>query len=150
MFKNKKQECLFTAMTSGLMIYIMGVYNSAIHSGGLEYASFGRALKTFPVKWAIGFVLAFFLASRIAKRCAFKVAHPTDRPIFIVLCIQTFTVCSMVPMMSLISAIINIGLSENLPTIWLQAVVLNFVVAYPLQVFVVGPFCRWTFRKVLN
>lgn len=145
-FKSKAQECLFVVCTSGLMIYLMGVYNVALRSGRLEYVAFVQALQTLPVKWVVGFLLAFFVAGHIARRWAFKVAQPTDRPIFIILCIQTFTVCVMVPIMSLVSAVINGGISMNLPAIWLQAVVCNFIVAYPLQIFVVGPFCRRVFR----
>ena len=33
--KTKFQEFIFTLITSGCMIFIMGVYNVAIHTGGL-------------------------------------------------------------------------------------------------------------------
>ena len=35
MFAKKWHEVLFTVVTSGLMIYLMGVYNVALHTGGL-------------------------------------------------------------------------------------------------------------------
>ena len=89
MFKTRLDECGFTLLTSGLMIYIMGVYNVALHTGGLKYATFGMAAHSFPLEWFIGFLLAFFVVSRTAKHFAFKVALPTDRPIFKILCIQT-------------------------------------------------------------
>lgn len=146
MFKNKLEEGLFTVVTSGLMIFIMGVYNVAINTGGLKYTTFAYAAHSFPLEWMIGFLFAFFLASRTSRRFAFKVAHPQDRPIFIILCIQTFTVCTMVPLMSLLGTLESSGFTENLPLIWVQTVVLNFIMAYPLQIFVVGPFCRFLFR----
>ena len=59
----------------------------------------------FPLEWFIGLLCAFFIASRTSKYFAFRVAKPTDRPIFIILCIQTFTVCTMVPLMSLLGTI---------------------------------------------
>ena len=34
--KTKFQEFIFTLITSGCMIFIMGVYNVAIHTGGLQ------------------------------------------------------------------------------------------------------------------
>lgn len=147
MFQTKLDELGFTLLTSGLMIFIMGVYNVALHTGGLQYSTFGMAARSFPLEWFIGFLLAFFVASRAAKHCAFKVAQPSDRPIFKILCIQTFTVCTMVPLMSLLGTIESAGFTANLPCIWLQTVAFNFMMAYPLQIFVVGPFCRFVFHN---
>ena len=64
--KTKREEFIFTAMTSGLMIFIMGVYNVAINNNGLEYASFVQAARTFPLEWLIGFLLAFFVANKLS------------------------------------------------------------------------------------
>ena len=96
--KTKFQEFIFTLITSGCMIFIMGVYNVAIHTGGLQAATFKHALHSFPLEWFIGLLCAFFIASKMSKYFAFRVAKSTDRPIFIILCIQTFTVCTMVPL----------------------------------------------------
>ena len=126
--KTKFQEFIFTLITSGCMIFIMGVYNVAIHTGGLQAATFKHALHSFPLEWFIGLLCAFFIASKTSKYFAFRIAKPTDRSIFIILCIQTFTVCTMV--------------------IWLQTICLNFIMAYPLQILVVGPFYRFIFRHL--
>ena len=147
MFQTKWEEGAFTVVTSGLMIYMMGVYNVALHTGGLQYRTFALAAHSFPLEWLIGFLCAFFIASRTAKHFAFKVARPDDRPIFKILCIQKFTVCTMVPLMSLLGCLESGGVTANLPVRWIQTVVLNFMLAYPLQVFVVGPFCRRLFRS---
>ena len=72
----------------------------------------------------------------------------TDRPIFIILCIQTFTVCTMVPLMSLLGTIESSRITSNLIFIWLQTICLKFIMAYPLQILVVGPFCRLIFRHL--
>ena len=95
--KTKFQEFIFTLITSGCMIFIMGVYNVAIHTGELQAATFKHALHSFPLEWFIGLLCAFFIASKTSKYFAFRVAKLTDRPIFI----QTFTVCTMVLLMSL-------------------------------------------------
>lgn len=147
MFQKKWHEVLFTVVTSGLMIYLMGVYNMALHTGGLAYATFGIAAHSFPLEWVIGFVFAACIAGPLAPKLAFRVAQRGDRSIFIILCIQTFTVCSMVPLMSLVGTLESSGLNAQLPVVWLQTVVLNFLVAYPLQIFVVGPLVRGIFRR---
>ena len=112
--KTKFQEFIFTLITSGCMIFIMGVYNVAIHTGGLQAATFKHALHSFPLEWFIGLLCAFFIASKTSKYFAFRIAKPTDRSIFIILCIQTFTVCTMVPLMSLLGTIESSGITSNL------------------------------------
>ena len=148
--KTKFQEFIFTLLTSGCMIFLMGVYNVALHTGGLQYGTFVHAAISFPLEWLIGFLCAFFIASRTAKYLALRIALPQDRPIFKILCIQTFTVCTMVPLMSLLGTIESSGLTVNILVIWIQAMVLNFIIAFPLQIFVVGPLCRWIFRCMFS
>ncbi len=48
--------------------------------------------------------------------------------------------------MSLLGTVESRGVSADLPVIWIQTIVLNFLVAYPLQIFLVGPSCRAIFR----
>ena len=148
--QNKKEEAVFTLITSGIMIFIMGVYNTAIHTGGLEYKTFGFALHSFWLEWLIGFIFAFFIAGKLAKYLAFKIVIPEDRAIFKILAIQTFTVCIMVPLMSMVGTVEASGININLPVIWLQTICINFVMAYPLQIFIVGPLCRKIFRGLFR
>jgi len=54
----------------------------------------------------------------------------------------------MVPLMSLLGTIESSGITSNLLFIWLQTICLNFIIAYPLQILVVGPFCRFVFRHL--
>lgn len=148
--KTKFENTVFTLITSGLMIFIMGVYNVAVHSGGLTYSTFTHAARSFIIEWIIGFLFALFFAGNIAKHFAFKVAVQEDRTIFIILSIQIFTVCTMVPFMSLVGAVEQNGITIHLPVIWLETVVLNFIMAMPLQIFVVGPLCRKLFRAIFR
>jgi len=130
------------------MIFIMGVYNTALHGGGLHWSTFSSAIKSFPIEWIIGFLFVWFAVGRLASKLAFRVAQKGDRPIFITLCIQTFTVCFMVPFMSLVGTIesgIISGFTNEFFLTWLETIFKNFIMAYPLQVFVVGPFCRTIF-----
>ena len=148
--RTKFQEFFFTLITSGAMIYLMGVYNIAINHGGMLNVTLAMTVHTFPIEWLIGFICAFFIASRVSKHFAFKVAKATDRPIFKIAMIQTFTVCTMVPIMSMVGTIESNGLNIYTFPLWIQTIVLNFVMAYPLQILVVGPFCRFIFRKIFG
>lgn len=59
---------IFTLMTAILMAYCMIVYSVAINSlEGLINQTFLIALKEFPIEGIIVFLLAFFIASPIAK-----------------------------------------------------------------------------------
>lgn len=65
--KTKLENAFFTLITSGFMIFIMGVYNTAVHTGGLKYSTFVYAAYSFLPEWLIGFLLAFFIAGRAAN-----------------------------------------------------------------------------------
>ncbi len=66
MLQKKYQEVLFTLLTSGLMIYCMGVYNVALHTGGLTWSTFAHAAHSFPLEWAVGFLCALLIAGPLA------------------------------------------------------------------------------------
>lgn len=146
--KNKVQEVVFTLLNSGVMIFIMGVYNVSINMGGLSRTSIIAEAKHFPFEWLIGFFLAFFLASRFSKMMSQKVLLGNERPLIKILSIQTFTVCLMVPLMSLLGTLMNTGLQPNLFLVWIQTSFLNFGVALLMQYFIVGPSCRKIFRMI--
>lgn len=147
--KTKIEEFIFTLLTSGVMIFIMGVYNIAVSNGGLEYSAFYHETRAFALEWIIGFLFAFFIGGKIAKHFAFKVVEYDDRPMLIILTIQCFTVCAMVPFMSMVGVIRNEGITFDLPLNWLQTVVINFIMALPLQLFAAGPLCRKIFRLIM-
>ena len=87
--KTKFQNFIFTFMTVILMTYCMIVYNIAINSSdGLINQTFLIALKEFPIEGIIVFVLAYFVASLIAKKLAFRIVNPkNDNKMFVILSI---------------------------------------------------------------
>ena len=89
--KTKFQNFIFTLMTAVLMAYCMIVYSISINSPeGLTNQNFLIALKEFPIEEIIAFLLAFFVASPIAKKLAFRIVNSKeDNKMFIILSIQT-------------------------------------------------------------
>ena len=69
--KTKFQEFIFTLITSGCIIFIMGVYNVAIHTGGLQAATFSH-------RWTSGGYIqsrtAFFSAGMV-HRIPLRILH---------------------------------------------------------------------------
>ncbi|MEK3990033.1 DUF2798 domain-containing protein [Robertmurraya sp. FSL R5-0851] len=59
-----------------------------------------------------------------------------------------FMVSGMVLLMSLYGAIMNVGISAELPVAYVKGVGFNFIAALPLQLVIVGPVVRLTFTKI--
>lgn len=150
--KTKFQNFIFTLMTSILMAYSMIVYSIATNSSdGLINQTFLIALKEFPIEGIIVFVLAYFVASPIAKKFAFRIVNPKeDNKMFIILSIQTFTVLIMVGLMSIYALFVQHLINSNIICNYIVLYCKNFIMAYPLQVFFVGPLVRNIFRIIFK
>ena len=150
--KTKFQNLIFTLMTAILMAYCMIVYSVAINSSeGLINQTFLIALKEFPIEGIIVFLLAFFIASPIAKKLAFRIVNPKeDNKMFIILSIQTFTVLTMVGLMSIYALFAQHLINSNIVCNYIVLYCKNFIMAYPLQIFFVGPLVRNIFRIIFK
>ena len=135
--KTKFQNFIFTLITAVVMAYCMVVYSVAINlSEGLINQTFLIALKEFPIEGIIVFVLAFFFASPIAKKLAFRIVDPKeDNKMFVILSIQTFTVLIMVGLMSIYALFAQYLINSNIVCNYLILYCKNFIMAYPLQIF---------------
>lgn len=90
-------------------------------------------------------MLAFFVASPIAKKLAFRIVNPKeDNKMFVILSIQTFTV--LVGLMSIYALFTQHLINSNIVCNYLILYCKNFIMAYPLQIFFVGPLVRNIFR----
>ncbi len=150
--KTKFQNFIFTLMTAILMAYCMILYSVAINSPeGLINQTFLIALKEFPIEGIIVFLLAFFVASPIAKKLAFRIVEPKeDNKMFIILSIQTFTVLTMVGLMSIYALFAQQLINSNVICNYIVLYCKNFIMAYPLQIFFVGPLVRNVFRIIFK
>lgn len=150
--KTKLQNFIFTLMTAILMAYFMIVYSVAINSKeGLINQTFLIALKEFPLEGILVFVLAYFVASPMAKKLAFRIVNPKeDNKMYIILSIQTFTVLIMVGLMSVYALFIQHLINSNIICNYIVLYCKNFIMAYPLQIFFVGPLVRNVFRIIFR
>ncbi len=146
--KTRAQSIFFTAITAWMMIYIMTLYNTVLASGTFTNATFLVALKSMWVEFIIIFLLAYFVSGNIAKHFAFRVVQPGDRPIFIIFAIQIFTVVSQVAFASILGVYHGFGFTSNFLPDYLLTYCRNFVMALPVQLFLVGPLARFIFRSV--
>ena len=150
--QTKFQNFVFTLMTAILMAYFMRVYDVAIFSNdGLVNQTFLIALKEFRIEVIIVFFLAYFIASPIAKKLAFRIVDPKkDNKMLIILSIQTFTVLVMVALMSIYALFIQHLVNSNIICNYITLFIKNFIMAYPLQIFFVGPVVRNVFRIIFK
>ena len=75
---------------------------------------------------------------------------PGDRPIFIILAIQTFTVISQVALASILGVWHGYGFTSQFLPNYLVTYCRNFIMALPVQLFLAGPVVRWLFRLLFR
>ena len=145
--KNKFQDAVFTVIMATIMVYGMVVYNVALNTGGVSSKTFVSALRELPVMVPIAFVLEFFIVGKIARKLAFSVMKPTDRPQLITYAISVCICCIMCPIMSLAATFVF-----NKPSFgtWVQTWALNFPMAICYQMFYCGPLVRLIFRAIFR
>lgn len=146
--KTRGQSIFFTAITAWMMVYIMTLYNTVLASDSFTNETFLVALKAMWVEFIIIFLLAYFVSGHIAKLFAFRIVQPGDRPIFIIFSIQIFTVVSQVAFASVIGVYHGFGFTSNFVPDYLVTYCKNFIMALPIQLFLVGPLARLIFRSI--
>ncbi len=146
--RTKGESIFFTAITAWMMVYVMTLYNTVHAMGSFTNATFLIALKGMWVEYIIIALLAYFASSRLAKTCAFRVVQPGDRPIFIILSIQIFTVVWQVAFASILGVYHGYGFTSNFIPDYLLTYCKNFIMAFPLQLIIVGPLARLIFRTL--
>ena len=149
--KTKFQSIVFTAIMVFCMVFCMTVYTIALKFGGLSYQVFGLAICEMWVEYVVVYLLIFFVITRTAQKLAFRIVTPgVDKPIFIILSIQCFTVCLIVPCITLFATFFHNGFTTDWFPQWIQLAATCFPAALCLQVFFVGPFVRLVFRTLFK
>ncbi len=148
--KTKVESLIFTAVTAWIMVYIMTLYNTVLATGTFVNETFLIALKGLWLEFVIIFLCAYFISSPAARHFAFCVVKPGDRPIAIILAIQTFTVVSQVALASILGVWHGYGFTGQFVPNYLMTYCRNFIMALPVQLFIAGPIARKLFRLVFR
>ena len=148
--KTKFHSVVFTAITAWIMVYIMTLYNTVLASGSFTNFTFLIVLKEMWIEFIIIFLCAFFISSHIAKKFAFRVMKPGDRPIFIIFAIQIFTVVCQVALASILGVYHGYGFTAQFIPNYLTTYCRNFIMALPVQLFIAGPVARGLFRAIFK
>lgn len=77
--KTFKQNLLFTAMMSFLMVYVMILFNISLNIGGMTNRVFLLAFREMIIMWPVAFFLELLVVDSLAHKLAFCFVQPTDR-----------------------------------------------------------------------
>ncbi len=123
-------------------------------NGLLGTISLEGLLIQFILVYIIAFVLESFLVGPIAKKLAFALPFDKSKKVLVILSMAFFMVSGMVLCMSLY----GLGTAYYFHSIDGQAILAsyftfvgkNFIVAFPLQLFIVGPIVRYLFTRFVK
>lgn len=148
--KTKKEGLYFGLMMCFGMAVVMGMYNM-IRSGQYEQLTFGQLVLGLLLAFVVAFVVELVIVGPVARKLAFKLPFTKKKKVIMILTISTLMVIGMVVCMSAFglimshSALSGASWSEYGENVWK-----NFVVAYPLQLLIMGPVVRFLFVKFVQ
>lgn len=150
--KTTSQRVLYTCIGVLLMATTMALFNKYLIYGTFSRELFCQVGIAFMQKAIPAFLLQFFFVQEFAGRQAAK--YPTDNKI-LYQCIRTgFTVLVMCPIMCLYSNIINMihfhWSFAQLVAAWISKMPINWIFAFCVQIWILGPANRFLFRAVMN
>lgn len=145
--KNLKEEVSFTAFMASFMVLGMTVYNIILHNG-INMNSLIDGLRGYPLALLTALILDIILIGPIVKKIVLSYADRKQlKNIKMVgLSISILMVLGMVSFMSIFGMLMSPIPESNLGWTYIKTWSLNFIVAMPLQLLIVGPFAR----KVLS
>ncbi|MBE7017268.1 MAG: hypothetical protein E7420_03830 [Ruminococcaceae bacterium] len=150
--KTTFQRVVFTCLGVLLMATTMATYNKYLVYGEFSLELFRQVGIAFLQKAPVAFLLQFFVVQKFAGKQAAK--YPTDNKI-LYQCIRTgFTVLLMCPIMCLYSNIINMinfgWTFGQLMEAWISKMPVNWVFAFGVQIWLLGPINRFLFSKIFK
>ncbi|MBL3647384.1 DUF2798 domain-containing protein [Bacillus vallismortis] len=149
---NKKEGLIFGVMMCFGMVCVMSIYN-AIINGAIHDFSFVTVFEMI-IGFIVALLLDLLLVGPLAKKIAFSMPFDKSKTLYVVLAVSTCMVIGMVLCMSvfgLVTAALSNGLNgDSLFSAYLMIVLKNFILAYPLQLLIMGPLVRGIFMKFVK
>ncbi|MDC7241444.1 MAG: DUF2798 domain-containing protein [Spirochaetales bacterium] len=144
MGENKFQKVMFTVFMCFFMVLGMSIYNIILQEGFKSTLFLHLAVSFLPV-FAVALVLDLFIVGPLAKKFSFSlIPAGTEKHLMQrVLSICLPMVGMMVLCMSMFGMIKVFGFTGAALDHYPMAVVLNFVAALPLNLFIVSPLVRF-------
>lgn len=147
---NQKEGIIFGIFMCFGMVLIMTVYNTALHG----FSSF--SVKSAIIQFVVTFIVAFILESIVepkARKLALSLPYDKSKEINFIMAISFCMVPMMVLIMSVYGLILTelmIGIEGSIFIAYLKTLGLNFIVALPSQLLIVGPISRKLLAKFIK
>ena len=134
-----------------MLVYFMICYNISLNIGGMTNQVFLEAFHELVIMGPIAFILDFFIIGHLAKKKAFQIVNlENDNPFHLVIVISVVSIILMCPCMSLAATLLFQNAGNQIVAVWLQTTVMNFPMAFFLQLCFAGPIVRFGFGKIFN
>lgn len=147
---NKKEGIVFGLFMCFGMVLIMSVYNTALH--GFSSYTVRSALIQFAVTFIVAFIAESFVEPK-ARKLVLALPYDKSKEINFILAIAFCMVPIMVLIMSVYGLILTAlmtGIEGSISMAYLKIVGLNFIVALPSQLLIVGPISRRLLVKYIK
>lgn len=149
--RNLKEEVVFTAIMTGLMVLVMTGYNVAM-AQGLSSGLVMEILKGYPLGLIVAIILDLLIVGPIAKGLAFKYIindYMKKNTVLIGITISVMMVLGMVTFMSFFGIAVEGKLAQgHILATYGHTWIFNLIVALPLQLIIVGPIARGVLGKM--
>jgi len=143
------QKFIFALMMCFSMVLGMTVYNMFLIEGWSEYFLL-HLVKDFWLGFFIALFLDIFIIGKLAKTLAFKIIdhfrieNMAGRILIIIFSIVT----GMVLCMSLFGSVMAAGFTGEALKLYPRVLVRNFIMALPLNIFIVSPLIRFLHGRI--
>ncbi|MGK9267744.1 DUF2798 domain-containing protein [Bacillus inaquosorum] len=149
---NQKEGLIFGVMMCFGMVCVMSIYN-AIINGAIQDFSLVTVFEMI-IGFMVALLLDLLLVGPLAKKIAFSLPFNKSKKLYVILAMSTCMVIGMVLCMSvfgLVTAALSNGINGgSIFSAYLMIVLKNFILAYPLQLLIMGPLVRGIFMKFVK
>lgn len=136
--QTKKESLFFTTIVCFLMVITMSAYNLVLHG----QFSLSHLLGGLVPGFIVAFLVDTFIVASVAKKIAFALPINQEKKIHMILAISGCMVLGMVLFMSMYGVVVQFGFTKEFFSYYSEAFLKNLIMALPLQLLFVGPFCR--------
>lgn len=126
------------------MVLGMSCYNLLLQNA----FSFPTLLKGLLPGFIVAFLLDTLVVGKIAKYIAFKLPIKHEKPFYLIVTISCLMILGMVTFMSAFGLLMNSSSLTIFPTLYPHAWIMNFIVALPYQLLIVGPVSRKILKQI--
>ncbi|ARK32256.1 hypothetical protein [Halalkalibacter krulwichiae] len=149
----RKEKFFYGFLMVFLMVLVL-TFSNLYMNGLVGIMTFKEMVMQFALVFIIAFTFFMFFISPIARKVAMMLPYDKSKKNHVIFVNSTCMVIGMILCMSIYgvgSAFVNNSLpSESLLLSYLIVYAKNFMIAYPLQLLVVGPFVRFVFAHFLK